>query len=81
MARKHRKPDVVFDGEHIQILKSHSPEDDGETFLIVELKNAPPTNRSLILNALEVTELALGLSQTAQSAESRSPSKPPLPNS
>jgi hypothetical protein len=81
MARKHEKPDVVFDGEHIQILKSYSPEDDGETFLIKELKNAPPTNHSLILNVSEVTELALGLSQAAQSAQSWSLSKRPLPDS
>lgn len=81
MTRKHKKPDVVFDGEHIQILRSHSSEADGGTFLIVELKNAPPTNRSLILNTSEVTELTLGLSQATHSAESRSLSKPPFPNS
>lgn len=79
MARRHKKPEVVFDGEYIQILRSYSPEADGETFLIVELKNAPPTNRSLILNTSEITELALGLSQAAQSAESRSLSKRLLP--
>jgi hypothetical protein len=50
MTRRHKRPEVVFDGEYIQILRSYSSEADGETFLIVELKNAPPTNRSLILN-------------------------------